>query len=139
VKIYDRWFSAIISDGKKISVEWKYPDLELRKSARWGDSYSFSLNILSYFNTNNFDKKEALILLPPTEYFKKNGINLSAPEPSKFYYFTGLKVIWANNPNAENANYIVAVENGQLVFDPVVNKNQLDAYLSEFRKYKISL
>lgn len=139
IKIYNEWITTIINDEKKISIALNQLDPEMRKTEWWGTSYIISKNILNYFRQNKFDEKNALILMPPNEYVITNKVDFAVPEPSKFYYYTGLKTVWANSPLAEKANYVVAIEDRELIIIPVPDKNALNTYLSEFRKYQITL
>jgi hypothetical protein len=61
------------------------------------------------------------------------------PEPAVFYYYTGLRTIWANSPEASKANWYITAQNGGLVFDSVINQQALRDTIASFNKYKISL
>jgi hypothetical protein len=113
-------------------------DLEERKLARYQTDYLFAKNVTGFFEKRgNADK--VLLLLPPSDYFNANGLQIHVPEPAVFYYFTGLKTIWANSPEASKATWFVSAKNGVLVFDSVTNKQILLDTIAAFNKYKISL
>jgi hypothetical protein len=113
-------------------------DLEERKLARFQTDYLFAKNVTGFFEKRGVAGK-VLVLMPPTEYFKANNLEIHVPEPAVFYYFTGLKTIWANSPEASKANWFISAKNGGLVFDSVANKQVLLDTIAAFNKYKISL
>jgi hypothetical protein len=113
-------------------------DPEERKLARYQTDYLFAKNITGFFEKRGIADK-ALVLIPPTDYFKANGLEIHVPEPAVFYYFTGLKTIWANSPEASKANWFISIKGGGFVFDSVSNKQVLLDTIAAFNKYKISL
>jgi hypothetical protein len=113
-------------------------DLEERKLARYQTDYLFAKNVTGFFEKRGIADK-TLVLLPTTDYFKANGLEIHVPEPAVFYYFTGLKTIWANSPEASKANWYISASNGGLRFDSVINKQALLDTIAAFNKYKISL
>jgi len=113
-------------------------DLEERKMARYQTDYLLAKNVTGFFQKRGSVDK-VLVLMPPTDYFKANNLDIHVPEPAVFYYFTGLKTIWANSPEASKANWFVSVKNGGLVFDTVTNKQILLDTIAAFNKYKTSL
>jgi hypothetical protein len=113
-------------------------DLEERKLARYQTDYLFAKNVTGFFEKRGTVNK-TLVLLPPSDYFNAHGLQIHVPEPAVFYYFTGLKTIWANSPEANKANWYITVKNGGLVFDSVTNQQALLDTIASFNKYKISL
>jgi hypothetical protein len=113
-------------------------DLEERKLARYQTDYLFAKNVTAFFEKRGVAGK-VLVLMPPTEYFKANNLEIHVPEPAVFYYYTSLKTIWANSPEASKANWFISAKNGGLVFDSVANKQVLLDTIAAFNKYKISL
>src|SRR5690349_18863697 len=81
-------------------------DIEARKEMRYRNDYRYSKKIADFFDTKGM-KKEVLVLIPPTEYFKSKGIQFHVPEPAVVYYYTGLKTVWVNSKEAVNANWFV--------------------------------
>ncbi|WP_207512994.1 hypothetical protein [Longitalea luteola] len=113
-------------------------DLEERKMARYGTDYLFARNVTDFFEKRGTAGK-VLLLVPPSDYFKANGLNIHVPEPAVFYYFTGLKTIWANSPEASKANWYITAKGGGLVFDSVTNKQAFLDTIAAFNKFKSSL
>lgn len=113
-------------------------DLEERKLARYQTDYLFAKNVTAFFEKRGIADK-VLLLVPPTDYFKANGLNIHVPEPTVFYYYTGLKTIWANSPEASKANWYITVKSGGLMFDSVINKQVFLDTIAAFNKYKSSL
>jgi hypothetical protein len=113
-------------------------DLEERKLARYQTDYIFAKNVTGFFEKRGSIDK-ILVLVPSTDYFNAHGLQIHVPEPAVFYYFTGLKTIWANSPEAIKANWYITASNGGLVFDSVTNQQALRDTIASFKKYKISL
>jgi hypothetical protein len=133
------WFNQRIMSYWEDYKEQKLNlDLEERKLARYQTDYLFAQNVTGFFEKRGTANK-VLVLLPPTDYFKAHGLDIHVPEPAVFYYFTGLKTIWANSPEASKANWVISANNGRLFFDSVINKQTLLDTIAAFNKYKISL
>ena len=113
-------------------------DLEERKQARYQTDYLFAKNVTGFFEKRG-NANKVLLLLPPTDYFAANGLQIHVPEPAVFYYMTGLKTIWANSPEASKANWVLTAKNGGLGFDSVINKQVLQDTIAAFKKFKITL
>jgi hypothetical protein len=113
-------------------------DLEERKLARYQTDYLFAKNVTGFFEKRG-NANKVLLLLPPSDYFVANGLQIHVPEPAVFYYMTGLKTIWANSPEATKANWVLSAKNGGLGFDSVINKQVLQDSIAAFKKFKITL
>jgi hypothetical protein len=113
-------------------------DLEERKLARYQTDYIFAKNITGFFEKRG-TVANTLVLLPPTDYFKEHGLQIHVPEPAVFYYYTGLKTIWANSPEANKATWYITARDGGLQFDSVTNQQALRDTIASFNKYKTSL
>jgi len=113
-------------------------DTEHRKTIRWGTDYTYSKKIADHFERNN-SKDSVLVLLPPTNYFKAYGINYHVPEPAVFYYYTGLKTVWANSKEAVKANWYIRAKEGNIVIERPFNKQQLQDSILAFKKFGVSL
>jgi hypothetical protein len=113
-------------------------DLEERKMARYQTDYIFAKNVTGFFEKRGIASK-TLLLVPSSDYFNAHGLEIHVPEPAVFYYFTGLKTIWANSPEANKANWYITAREGGLVFDSVTNRQALQDTIASFNKYKISL
>lgn len=134
-----KWFSdRIVTYWNDFTTQKKHLSLEERKTKRWGRSYTLSKDITGFFKRNNqFDK--AIVLLPPSGYFKEKKIDYHVPEPAVFYYYTGLKTVWINSNDILQANWMVVADSGQLLFVPVTNKKNLVDSIASFKKYPVSL
>lgn len=113
-------------------------DVEERKLARYQTDYLFAKNVAGFFEKRGIAGK-TLVLLPSSDYFAAHGLQIHVPEPAVFYYYSGLKTIWANSPEASKANWYITARNGGLVFDSVTNQQALRDTIASFNKYKISL
>ena len=113
-------------------------DPEYRRQMRYETAYTYSKFIAAVFEKRG-DSKKVLVLLPPSAYFKKNGINYNVPEPAVFYYYTGLKTVWVNSEKAGQANWLIRAKQGHLLIDSVKNQKTLSDTIAAFKKFPVSL
>lgn len=133
------WFTQrIIPYWEEYKEQKLNLDLEERKLARYQTDYLFAKNVTGFFEKRG-NANKVLLLLPPSDYFVANGLQIHVPEPAVFYYMTGLKTIWANSPEAGKANWFITAKNGGLGFDSVINKQVLQDTIAAFKKFKITL
>jgi hypothetical protein len=111
---------------------------EHRMAYRFNDEYTCSKQI-EYLLRQKHAVANALVLLPPTSYFKQHNISYHVPEPVVFYYFTGIKTVWANCSNAANANWFAWADGGKIKIDTVINKKALIDTITALKKFDISL
>ena len=116
-----------------ISYQKSRLDLEERKRSRYRGSYIYSRQIANFFHQKNQDS--AIVLLPSTSYFNFHGIKYHVPEPAVFYYYTGLRTLWTNNRNVNDANWLVRVEGGKFIFDSITSAQQLADTLKSFKQF----
>jgi len=114
-------------NGASTAEEWRV--------VRYKKAYTYSKDIAGHFGNRN----GVLVLVPPRAYFKQYGIDYPVPEPAVFYYYTGLKTTWANSPMATKANWIVHVDDGELVVQPVQSAGQLKDSIASFTKWGYQL
>jgi hypothetical protein len=110
-------------------------DRETRMRRRFGNSYIFSKSIADELKKRGVDRN-ALVLVPPPDYFIKRGVDYPMPEPSVFYYYTGIKTTWCHFVNAMNANWYVRLDSGKVVVDNVIDKKSLQDTINSFLKWK---
>jgi hypothetical protein len=122
---------------KDFMIQKDHPELSYRLSKRWENPFRYSKMIAQKFEGRK--KDSVLILMPPTNYFNHYGIKYHVPEPAVFYYYTGLKTIWANSKQASKANWYVRVQNGKLVVDSAVNLQSLKDTIAAFNKFGVTL
>ena len=133
------WFNErIISYWNDFRIQKNRLDIEQRKIKRWGNSYILSKQIAELVARNR-NLRNAILLIPPSAYFKDKKINYHVPEPAVFYYYTGVKTTWINSNEALKANWIVYADSGHLKIIPVTDKNILSDSINAFKKYPVSL
>lgn len=138
IDAYNTWFTEKVMRAiKDIPDQLTYMEIEERKQLRWGPPYTVSKNVLDYLEKSGADSN-ALVMLPPRELTKQANINYMTPEPVVFYYYTGLRSKWANMPGADSCNFAVIARGSNIELGSV-DSMQLQAILTEYRKYKISL
>ena len=113
-------------------------DLETRKTNRYGVDYLFPKQVASFFEKKG-NTANVLLLMPNTSYFKQQNLEIHVVEPSIFYYFTGLKTVWPYNKKAINANWVLTVDKGRLIFDSVTSKAMLMEKIDSLKKYPVTL
>jgi hypothetical protein len=133
-----QWAEMVYSYWTDYQWQRDNTDLEMRMRKRFGNNYTYSKHIADLLEKKGV-KDEALVLMPPSNYFKKLGVPYHVPEPAVFYYYTGLKTIWANSNDAIKANWYVRVSGKQLLIDSVTNQNAFRDTIEAFKKLRPSL
>lgn len=110
--------------------------VEQRKQERFGFFYTCCKQIAAPFASRP-DKKNICVLMPPTAYFKKRGIDYEVCEPGVFYYFTGIRTVQVTSNNALKANWYVRVENKKIIVDSVINIKSLSDTIAALKKITI--
>ena len=113
------------------------PSLEYRREKRWEGSYTYSKAIADSFRTKTGSGAE--LLVPPTTYFKHYGIDYHVPEPAVFYYYTGVKTVWANSAKAADARWYLRVQGGRMVIDSITDRAALKDTIAAFQKFGVAL
>jgi hypothetical protein len=133
------WFNdRIITYYREFPQQRNRMKEEDRLKDRFANYYTLSTQIAAAAATKS-PAPDFLLLMPSTAYFKSKGIEFHVPEPVIFYYFTQLKTVWPNSPNAINANWYVHVLDGKITINSVYSKQSLQDTLTEFNKFDISL
>ena len=131
------WISdRILPYWSDLRKQKKHLEIEERKIDRYGSSYTYSKMIDDFFEKKGVDEN-VLVLVPPTSYFTARGIKYHVPEPAVFYYFTGLKTVWVNSPEAIKANWYVRVAQGEIIIDSA--SSHLSDSIKAWLKYPVSL
>ncbi len=118
---------------KALGIQVKHTDPEYRKILRYGNAYVHSVFIAQFFKNKGISDK-VLVLLPPTSYFKKYGLDYEVPEPAVFYYYTGVKTIAADSPEAIKANWHAAVRNNQIFIDSFSSRQSVIDSINSFKR-----
>lgn len=133
-----KWAGKVLSYYQEFPEQTKKLDRETRMEERLGNSYKISKVIAETFR-NNSPEPDAVVLIPPTNYFKQVGAEYHVPEPAVFYYYTGMKTIWADSKEAINVNWYLRVQDRNMVFVNVVDKQDFQDTINAFRKLKPAL
>jgi hypothetical protein len=108
-------------------------DIEHRKQERFGYFYSCCKQMTAPF-AKRHDKRNILVLMPPTAYFKKQGIDYNVCEPGIFYYLTDVRTVPVTSSNALKANWYIHVENKRIIVDSVTDINSLRDTIAAMKK-----
>lgn len=133
-----QWAGKVLSYAKDFGWQRHHLDRETRMRKRLGNSYIFTKQIAGQFERKGI-KEQVLVLLPPTSYFTQRGVKYHVPEPAVFYYYTGLKTVWANSSQAIQAGWYVRVNEGKIIVDSVTDRQQLQDSINVFKKMGITL
>jgi hypothetical protein len=133
-----QWVKVIGSYWQSFSYESRHPDKHERLEYRFGNNYLFSTQVAEQLRrSGSYDT--ALLLLPPTNYFRARGIAYHVPEPAVFYYYTGLKTVWANSDEAIKANWYLRARGNEFIVEQVTDRKQLQDTINMFKKLGVTL
>ena len=77
-----------------------------------------------------------VVLFEPNTYYKDSlHIQVKVPEPSVFYYYTGLQSVWMNSAGVNTANYLVRVSRKGINIDEIRSPAQLQQILAAYHKF----
>jgi len=135
----NEWFNRrIIGYWNDFLKQKNQLDIEQRKIKRWDGDYTFSKQIADFIAKQD-SFQNALILLPPSAYFKDKNIDYHVPEPAVFYYYTGLKTTWINSREVFKANWMVITDNKNVKVIPVNDKKAFMDSIEVFKKFPVDL
>lgn len=140
IPFYRHWLDTnILGEPYLLSNNLQQMDLEQRKVNRFGYSYMIYKELDSAFPRAGITNP--LVLLPPDKFMKENGVtNVSIVEPMIFYYLTQRKAVWYDSPDVMKANCVLMPDSGgRVVLRKINNQQELNEYLTVFRKYKLDL
>lgn len=132
-----RWYNTLVSYWTAFPTQKDNLETETRLLTRFGNNYTYTKII-----GDSIKRKagsDALVLIPPTTYFVKMGVPYRVPVSPVFYYYTGVKTVWANNPHAGEAGWYVRVNNMQIVVERVTDKKALQDSIAAFQKLGVHL
>lgn len=133
-----KWASLVHSYWTDFQLQRNNTDIETRMRSRFGNNYVYSKKIAGILERKGL-KQQALVLMPPSSYFTKMGFKYHVPEPAVFYYYTGLKTIWANSKDAIKADWYVRVHGNEILVDSVIDKKAFLDTILVFNKLRPSL
>jgi len=131
------WAEKLIGYGKDLPKELRRMDEGTRFSKRFGTEYTYSVSIAENMRKNK--QQSQLVLIPPTNYFTHAGMKYHVPEPAVFYYFTGIKTVWADSREAINASLYVHVREGKILLASGADKQALKDTIASFKKHGVKL
>jgi hypothetical protein len=131
------WAEKLFAYGRDFNKQRKSMSKEARLNKRFGNEYIYSKSIAENMRKNG--QQKALLLMPPSNYFTNAGMKYHVPEPAVFYYFTGIKTVWAESKDAINAEFYIHVRDGQLLIARGNDKAALQDSITAFKKLGYSL
>jgi hypothetical protein len=81
--------------------------------------------------------KDVLLLMPPAQYLRETKVEggFEGCEPAVFYYFTGIRSVFAKSPNVQQANWAFVAEGHRMWLRKINSKQYLDDLLAKYQKY----
>ncbi|HYC27942.1 MAG TPA: hypothetical protein VEB42_03985 [Chitinophagaceae bacterium] len=131
------WAGTVSSYWTDFTRQKNDLNTETRLRLRFGTNYTYTKLIGDSISKKGMDRN--LILLPPTSYFKKMGVGYHVPVSPVFYYYTGIKTVWADNPHAPEADGYVRVSNGKIIIEKVTDRKALQDTIVAFQKLGVKL
>ncbi len=109
-------------------------DEEDRKKERLGGDYVYAKAIADAFLKKA--KSNDVLLIPTTAMFKANKIEFGkVPEPSVFYYYTGVKTVQQNCKLNCTAQWFVIAQNGGIGIEKIISKTQQDSIVKSWSSF----
>ena len=132
IPFYNNWLYAKVLNNNFI-LEVSNRSEEARNIRRFGYSYTVFEDVAKALE----DCRDVTLLLPPDEYVTMNNVtDLVIPEPAVFYYFTGLRAVTANSPNAGMANWaLLPVGPGNVTLKKISLFHNTDSLLAAYRQH----
>lgn len=128
------WLSTrLLPYYKEFTQQKNNLNIEHRKQVRFGYFYTCCKQMTRPFAAKQ-DKRNILLLMPPTPYFKERGIDFEACEPGIFYYLTNIRTVPVASANAVKANWYIRVENKKIIVDSVSDINSLRDTIAAMKK-----
>lgn len=130
-----KWLQEkVIPYYSSLPYEVKHMGKEERLSKRFKNAYDLTREVA---RQAQFDTSK-LILMPAASYFASRGISYAVPEPAVFYYYSGVRTVWTNSPEAIKAHYI-AIADHKTVRLITANPDQVRDSLKAWKKFQPSL
>jgi hypothetical protein len=132
IPTYQQWMHKKVFNNNLL-VELQYMSTEARNIRRFGYSYTVYKDMASLLT--KFDT--VTLLLPSTEYAAAKKVpDLIIPEPAVFYYFTGIRSVNVNSPDAGRANWVMIIKGpDNIAVKKMSYVHNKDTLLAEFKKY----
>lgn len=132
---YRIWLTGnILNPPVSYQEQFSHQDPEERRVLRYGNTYRMDMQTADFFRQNNL--QDVLLLLPPTEYLKANGVvNFSVVEPAMFYYYTGYKSVGPYSADVEKANWVMVPKPPIVMLRRIYNRADLRQLLTQYKPY----
>jgi len=110
-------------------------NLEYRRAARYDRYYTYTKRISDeYQKLKDTLAIDLRLLVPTSQYFKRNGIQYDVPDPVTFYYFSGVKIVNGNNPDSLSANCFLQIKDKVFSIKGFQNNSERSDSLVAFRQ-----
>ena len=102
--------------------------------ARYGISYVISMRVKEVVAKKKVPYP--VILFEPNSYYRDSlHMDIRAPEPAVFYYYTGLEGVWTNSPDVGKANFLLRISKKGANLDEIKSPQQLQQILTHYKKF----
>ena len=135
VAFYKDWTQKkIFSYYAEFNSQVRALDLDSRCKYRFGNNYTLSQNLKTYFD--NMNSEDALLFLPPKAYLKKNRENYDWGECLSFYYFTGIRAVDMKSENLHEATHAVIANQDELKVIEISDEALLHRIIAEYKSFQ---
>lgn len=108
--------------------------IEQVRANRYGVNYTICMKVKEFLDKKRISN--AVILFEPNSYYRDSlHINIRAPEPAVFYYYTGLRSVWTNSAEVKKANFLVRISKKGVQLDPIKSPEQLQQILDRYHSF----
>lgn len=133
LKRYHEWQHKLAEYWQEFMQQKNDLSVEKRMEFYAGSGYDESMEIKKHINAAHLNN--AVVLFPPDEYFKKEQIDFHPPEPTVFYYLTGISSIPFHSSNVTKATHFVYITKDELSMMRIKSPEHLAEIQAYFQKY----
>ena len=109
---------------------------DIRKS-RYGLPYVISMKVKDFMEKKG--ATDRVILMEPNSYYQDaQHLKLRMPEPAVFYYYTGLRAVWMNEPweVVSQARYLLQIDKKRgITLNVIKSPEQLRQILNAYKNF----
>lgn len=135
IPFYNDWLKVrILNTHLSIFFQAQNMDINIRREMRYGNPYLIAMQASKILEKANV--QDPVILLPPSGFLKTQNIFDFDIDPPVFYYFTGIRSVYATSPGVEMATSALVPNNmHKIVLKKIYNKQDLDKIISIYKPY----
>ncbi len=135
IPFYNDWLKVrILNPHLSIFFQAQNMDINTRKEMRYGNPYLIAMQASKILEKANV--QDPVILLPPSGFLKTRNIYDFDIDPPVFYYFTGIRSVFATSPGVEEATSALIPNNlNKIVLKKIYNRQELDKLITIYKPF----